>query len=348
MNVVRKSLLIHGLRRVCILLCLIMLQPALGHGNAGYSHNADNGAHNNEWMASIPDLVRLSELSLPGTHDTMSFYGGDAVQTQSMPLVIQLKTGLRVLDIRTRHVKDSFAIHHGVIFQHVYFGRGVLEPVIAFLEHHPRETVLMRVKEEHTPADNTRTFGETFDWYLNTYGGWKHIWKPTSSNPTLGEVRGKIVILPQGFGSEYGLAYSNFDKQDDYKLTTNWDLYAKWQKVKAQLVKANKAKGSGEYFINYLSGSTGSFPYFVASGHSSPGTSAPRLATGLTTPGWNSSYPNFPRTSCFIGICTISFEGTNVLTYEYIKRGNVKYTGIVMADFPGSGLINEIIALNFK
>ncbi|WGS41944.1 hypothetical protein LFL97_19875 [Burkholderia sp. JSH-S8] len=103
-------------------------------------------------------------------------------------------------------------------------------------------------------------------------------------------------------------------------MSTNWDLHdGKWAAVKAHLNLANSGnRGIG--YINYLSASGGSFPYFVASGHSSPNTDAPNLATGLTTPGWNSRYPDFPRVHCFIGICTIAFEGTNILTYEYIRK----------------------------
>ncbi|WP_424577992.1 RICIN domain-containing protein [Bacillus cereus] len=150
-------------------------------------------------------------------------------------------------------------------------------------------------------------------------------------------------------GSNIGLNYPHdFNIQDDYHLSTNWDLYDKWSKVKKQLNEANTSynRGSKIKFINYLSGSGGSFPYFVASGHSSPGTSAPRLATGLTTPGWSNSYLDFPRVACFIGICTIAFEGTNILTTDYIENNNLKYTGIIVADFPGQALINNVIKTN--
>lgn len=122
-------------------------------------------------------------------------------------------------------------------------------------------------------------------------------------------------------------------------------MYSKWLKVKAQLIKASKNK---QDYINFLSGSIGSFPYFVASGHSSPETKAPRLLTGLTTPGWNNTYPDFPRVSCFIGICSIAFEGVNTLTKNYIINNKLNYVGIVVADFPGSGLINAIIDTNRK
>lgn len=127
-------------------------------------------------------------------------------------------------------------------------------------------------------------------------------------------------------------------------MKTNWSQYSKWEKVK-NFINANNE--NSEITLNHLSGSGGSFPYFVAGGHSSAGTSAGRLATGLTTPGWKHRYPDFPRVSCFIGICTIAFEGTNTLTKNYLNNNdNITDTDIIAADFPGKGLIHAIIRKN--
>ena len=73
------------------------------------------------------------------------------------------------MDIRARHVNDVFAIHHGLVFQHAFFGTDVMEPVIGFLAQHPTETVLMRVKEEYTEENNTRTFTLRPDWEMMEY-----------------------------------------------------------------------------------------------------------------------------------------------------------------------------------
>jgi len=324
------------------------VDQARAHEHTAYSHDASVNYSNPRWMSSIPDTTNLSDLSIPGTHDSMAFYGGEAAQTQSMPLSTQLESGIRVLDIRCRHIGNAFAIHHGMVYQKANFD-DVLKTVINFLKNNPGETVLMRVKEEYKPESNTRTFEETFKSYRDKYS--QYIWTPMTEPPKLGEVRGKIVIL-QDFGSPpktFGLDYSGFIAQDNYSLSTNWDLYRKWTDVKTHINKANKANTSERqrFFINYLSGAgpaITAFPYFVASGHSSPGTSAPRLATGKTTPGWK-DWPDFPRVNCFIGICTIAFEGTNILTYQEITNKKM-YTGIVMADFPGGGLIDSVIKLN--
>ncbi|MCU4837082.1 phosphatidylinositol-specific phospholipase C [Bacillus cereus] len=334
---------------IAILSVLSFSSMASAHEHPGYSHDKEIGYTNSNWMSQINDSVRFSDLSIPGTHDTMSTgYGGDIAQTQSMSLQAQLDVGIRYIDIRCRYTDGLFAIHHGSIFLHTMFG-DVLNTTTQFLDNHPGETIFMRVKQEHSSVSND-IFNQTLKEYMDRYPGYFFdSQNRTNTDPTLEEMRGKIVILLNVGGSNVGLNYPHdFNIQDDYNLPTNWDLHDKWLKVKTQLNMANTAHQamSRKKFINYLSGSGGTFPYFVASGHSNPATGAPRLATGLTTPGWSNSYLDFPRVDCFIGICTIPFEGTNVLTTNYIAEKPFNYTGIVVSDFPGRGLINNVISVN--
>lgn len=338
---------------ISLILILSLSEVSHAHETRAYSHDGEAKTSNPDWMTGLRDDVLLSELSIPGTHDSMSReHGGDFAKTQSMTLSNQLESGIRVLDIRCRNIQDVFAIHHGSVFQGMYFG-DVLATVLNFLKDHPGETVLMRVKKEQDDANNTRSFEETF---LKRY--WEpnetHMWQGTSSNPTLGELRGKIVIL-QDFDRDnqrFGMAYRSFSTQDDWELNSISDLYDKWTKVKKQLAAADSGDSSTKY-MNYLSaaGSWGSlgtpYPYFVASGHSNPKTNASRLPTGKTTPGWK-GWRDFPRVNCGLGICTIAYEGTNVLTYERLDDDYKNRVGIIMADFPGPGLIDRIIKLDNK
>jgi 1-phosphatidylinositol phosphodiesterase len=321
------------------------------HNDAAYSHDKRAVANNPNWMSRLRGNKRLGELSLPGTHDSMSTKGGDISKNQTMTLIEQLNSGIRVLDIRTRHINNKFKIYHGIIPQKTDFGEDVLKSIDAFLTANPTETVLFRLRPEYKPSNNTQGYTDTLNRYLAQYG--EKRWIPAETNPMLDQVRGKFIILQEFSGITkdgyaYGLPYKDIIKQDKYKMKTNWDLYDKWIAVKHHLIKAKK-RNPDTLHMNYLSGAYGSFPYFVASGHSSNGTSAPRLATGLTTPGWKKSYPDFPRVSCFIGICTIAFEGINVLTADYLENNSIdkgKMPGIIMADFPGKRLIENIINQN--
>ncbi|PJG58680.1 phosphatidylinositol-specific phospholipase C [Aeromonas cavernicola] len=318
------------------------------HYDDGYLHDSNTTVQYKDWMVNLSDKLSIDRVSILGTHDSGSLYGGDIVQTQSMSIANQLNAGVRFLDIRLRHINDVFAIHHDLVFQNQFFG-DVLNQAEKFLSDNPTEFILMRIKKEYTEEGNTRRFDETLADYINRYSSIIYAANNGYSLPSVAEVRGKVVMLDDtGTYPPVGIRYDRFSIQDEYKVASNWGLYSKWEKVKMYLTVASRGQRG---IINYLSGSTDGalvLPYFVASGHSSPSTGAPRLATGLTTPGWSGSYPDFPRVSCFIGICTIAFEGTNTLSKNWINNNKPNYTGIVAADFIGSGLIKAVIDSNYR
>lgn len=331
-------------------IALFSMTPALqAHWHSGYAHDSGIGYSNRNWMQFVPDNRHVRKLSLPGTHNSMAHYGGDSVMNQTMRLKTQLESGVRAFDVRLRHINNQLAVHHGLVYQHANF-TDVLTTLSTFLRENPSETVLVRTQQEYQPEGNTRSYAATYQTYIERFAAF--IWMGSEADPKLQDVRGKIVFLQSTDGPNVGLRYSSFTVQDDYQVSSNWDLYDKWKKVETRMWKAAT---DGKYSsVNFLTANGGSFPYFIASGHSSPGTGAPRLATGMTTPGWNGKYPDFPRVNCFIGICTIAFEGTNVLSKNYMDwlldwQGlgrPVDYVGMVFADFPGAGLIDNTIKFN--
>jgi 1-phosphatidylinositol phosphodiesterase len=326
----------------------VLIASTAAHWDAAYFRNSNDGfKERKNWMAQIRGGVRLSEMAIPGTHDSAANgNGNDILYTQTMNFDEQLRSGIRFFDMRVRHFRNSFPLHHGAFFLNKFFNH-FLDSVHGFLQQNPSETVMFRLKHEHNADGNTETRLTTLDKYLSRYNTYL---RTTSRDITLDQARGKFIILSND--SEFddrGIVYGQSEIQDAFNLKTNWDLYGKWEKVKEHINKA--ANGNqNTFYINYLSGSGGSFPYFVASGHSSPGTKAARLSTGRTTPGWR-SYKDFPRVNCFIGICTIAFEGTNILSRNVIKhslntRNQKRSVGIIIADFPGDDLINEIVRNN--
>jgi 1-phosphatidylinositol phosphodiesterase len=329
-------------------LLVVLIASTVAHWDSAYFRQASDGfIERKNWMAQIRGGVRLSEMAIPGTHDSAANgNGNDILYTQGTNFDEQLRFGIRFFDIRVRHFRNSFPLHHGAFFLNKFFDN-FLDSVHGFLQQNPSETVMFRLKHEYTADEDTETRLTTLDKYLSRYNTYL---KNTNRGITLDQARGKFIIFSDD--SEFddrGIVYGESDIQDSYHLETNWDLYGKWEKVKAQI--NNAANGNKDiFYINYLSGSGGSFPYFVASGHSSPGTSASRLSTGRTTPGWKNSYPDFPRVNCFIGICTIAFEGTNILARDVIKYLNSnnqqRTVGIIVADFPGEDLIEEIMSNN--
>lgn len=221
------------------------------------------------WMTALPDSTPLSRLTLPGTHDTCARYGGSLVVCQRRTLAEQLAAGVRFIDIRCRHISDAFAIHHGSAFQNIFFGAGVRDVCADFLAANPGETVVMSVKEEYTSSNITRTFEETFDWYVAQQPA---LWYLGNTVPPLGSVRGKIVLFrrfsaarPQGLGAASWPDDATFDLnntanlsvQDEYNVPTllPTDITAKWRAVNSLIDRA-AADTTNRWFVNFASGAS--------------------------------------------------------------------------------------------
>ncbi|WP_176549477.1 phosphatidylinositol-specific phospholipase C [Bacillus thuringiensis] len=348
---------------------------------SGYSYDVDPGYHNPNWMKNLKNDVKIGELSVIGTHNSMSLHGGggpypdDYIRTQRMPLAMQLDAGIRYVDIRVRHYKNEFAINHGLIYQNAYFGPDVLDEIVKFLNKNPSETILMRVKRECvdnagisecTDSQNTRSFSDTFEHeYYNASRYSSYFWKGNyntntcNTNPELSEVRGKIIVF-EDFPTlnTFGISYKNLDIQDFFNVDDEpHRMYEKWVQVKNQLIKAN-AHTENNIFLNHLSGNggwrlftSGAAPYFVASGQYHKNTGGKRK---LLTPFYSgvpidlgNTYPDYPRLySPDYKMNFIYYEGTNILTTKIIQEGNIRRTGIIAADFPGKSLIDSTIQLN--
>ncbi|MFD5827612.1 ricin-type beta-trefoil lectin domain protein [Lentzea sp. NPDC060358] len=323
--------------------------PAQAHETEGYSHESGTDATNPDWMRRLPDQVRFSELSIPGTHDSGAYRaGGDGVVTQTMNLRTQLEAGIRAWDIRLEPDGDGLTVYHGISRQGQDFDTEVLAVADEFLQLHPYETVFMRVKDEN---DGDAGFD---DLVASALGRHPRVYTGTDDNPAVGDIRGKIVVL-QNFSSDtdFGIRWGALSIQDNYTMTDQWQMARKWRDIRGQLDTAtNGDRNTG--FVNFLSAAgTGVFPYFVASGHTIPATGGPNRVTGMTRgvidtcSGNSQCLDEYRSVDCFLGTCSVAFEGTNVLTMNeiYARPWRARY-GIVYADFPGRGLIHAVYNSN--
>ncbi|MDC4249089.1 phosphatidylinositol-specific phospholipase C [Enterococcus faecium] len=341
-------------QNVLIILCTILIafilfqsNRVLADTNVSYWNEGVKAQTRSGWMDWLPNEARVSQLSLPGTHDSMAWKpnltGLDITRTQTMGLEDQLISGIRVIDIRVKYEETKFSCYHGPIYLGYDFDH-VLKTIENFLRNNPTETVFMRFSQENSSASDEKMKMLFIDYYRKYEN---MFYKGRERNPKVKDIRGKLVLFSNVWSlNPYGIDYRDLIKQDAYHLNTNWDLYSKWLKVKEHLNLANNRQNKQDIYMNYLSGSGGSFPYFVASGKVSPQTWAGQLSTGLTEPGFHNYYPDFPRGSWFGVFATIYFEGTNKLCSNYIESQKPLYTGIIMADFPGAQLINNIIECN--
>jgi 1-phosphatidylinositol phosphodiesterase len=315
-----------------------------------------------DWMLQLDDTLCISEFSIPGTHDAMARCGGGPVWCQSLRLGQQLRAGIRALDIRCRRIWNHFDITHAcfmqgddcenVLLDHYEFD-DALCICVDFLLRHPDETILMRVADAGCAIDPHRSFEETYLDYVENGGCtcgpggewvrfgdyiWSDsLWSYNDSLPTLGDVRGKIVIL-QGFQADgsFGPSYPDGDNswfqndliavQDVYKVYWfNSDFNRKWGHI-SDAINAARDSYQDQLFLNYTSGSTGVNPRDVAKGI------------------WTPFVPYFPL---FGGRYS---QGMNERTYRrlrsYFHSNDLGRVGVIMMDYPGAGLIDIIIAQN--
>ncbi|KKF92094.1 1-phosphatidylinositol phosphodiesterase [Ceratocystis platani] len=146
---------------------------------------------NADWMDAIADDVLLSQLSIPGTHNSVTdrlrnvaFDYDIPNRSQNVPLLEQLASGIRYFDITCHYMAIGHLQVYDGKYDTSYFFSYVLEVMADFLDEHPRETVILRIQK--SKIDNGYRFSRRVyyksDDTINTV-------------PTLGEVRGKIFIL---------------------------------------------------------------------------------------------------------------------------------------------------------
>ena len=171
-------------------------------------------------------MVVPFQYAVAGAHDAASLWPQLAFVTkcQALDIAQQLDIGVRYLDIRLGADGDRLQLMHGFTKCKAsplpWSGAVDLEDVLrdcyAFLDAHPTETVLFAVKQEH--GDETQA---EFDALVQTYvqRSPEH-WLITDTLPTLGEARGKLVLLRRYEGAGLSLLWENQNGHDDTSLTT--------------------------------------------------------------------------------------------------------------------------------
>ncbi|KAJ8334877.1 hypothetical protein SKAU_G00405160 [Synaphobranchus kaupii] len=138
-----------------------------------------------DWMSAIPDEKPLSAVTIPGTHESLTLYGGPLIQRQVWSLSTQLEAGLRYFDMEVQEnvFTANIEVRDGAIIHEKF--KDVLSTLRSFLVGHRSETVLLRVKTE------SRKMTEHLKKLMN---GDNDVWLELSV-PTMAEVRGKIVFM---------------------------------------------------------------------------------------------------------------------------------------------------------
>lgn len=187
---------------------------------------ADTKPIGNNWMESLSDDILISNINIPGTHDSAAQY--IALQKwsrcQDASIKNQLEMGVRYLDIRLTQ-KDinnekQLVLAHGPfacreeksLFSNKMDFSTVLNWCYTFLEENTSETIIMTINIE---GGKTEGFEELlFEKYINNDA---EKWYLNSEIPTLSESRSKIVFVRR------------FDSQNEKYLSTLGLNFTGWE-----------------------------------------------------------------------------------------------------------------------
>ncbi|MGH3964445.1 MAG: phosphatidylinositol-specific phospholipase C [Pseudonocardiaceae bacterium] len=213
------------------------------------------------WMRDIPDNAPVATLSIPGTHNSCSVGGLLGFgRTQNLDLTDQLNAGIRFLDIRLAHYQDNLFAHHDIVHMGKSYA-DILTICSSFLKQHPSETILMSVKDEGRFDSHLGRFapsrafgrsrGDPANWIIRSSSfeeafqarTWQHIEdaslfynfapplpgngsattsRALTSKTTLGEVRGKIVLLRRfEGGQDVGFDVTHWPENRRFRSSTS-------------------------------------------------------------------------------------------------------------------------------
>jgi 1-phosphatidylinositol phosphodiesterase len=230
----------------------------------------------NNWMKRLIEKngsLTLTDITIPGTHDTGTYNGNheEGTQCQSMTIEAQLEAGIRFMDLRLKQYDapyNDLGIFHQHYTQNLWLGKDVLPTIVDFLNDNPTECVIICV--------NHAVDGEpSYDSMLHDI-----LMKAVPNNKLydhndatafplkLSSLQGCVVLMRRDQENTFGIdakdwpdnpVYKEFLAgttevylQDAYK--TGWgDIQGKWKHVQAHLDLA--ALQTSGWFINFTSAS---------------------------------------------------------------------------------------------
>lgn len=269
-----------------------------------------SSAELHKWMQPLRNELLLSSLSIPGTHNSPACHvAPPSVRCQAVSPRKQLENGVRFFDIRVQPQwpddpsRDELLLVHGVFpiaLAGVKYFRDLMNDMNAFLDSHPSETLIVSLKREgpgeHTDEQLSRIL---HDHYIQPDSRWY----TEPKVPTLGEVRGKFVLVRRfnieerlelehdgcGWGIDGNGWADNTPHavcpsgqlciQDFYEVMETENIDKKIQYVTEQIARAGEKRypfgvlspeASRDYpfYVNFLSGSNfwkiGTWPEKVA------------------------------------------------------------------------------------
>ncbi|KAI0875067.1 PLC-like phosphodiesterase [Hypoxylon argillaceum] len=194
--------------------------PLLSYETAQGDHRSRHA----NWMAGLPDAMPLAHLTIPGTHDAATWNYTQETQDglssatrcdgttalparvyrcQRLSIADALEGGIRFFDLRFAadplDASARLAFWHGpALLSATASVEDVLFGLFAWLDAHPGEAVLASLQYERGTRANATSDARVqrllFD-ALTSEAAARHVHQGKGVLPTLGEVRGKVVLF---------------------------------------------------------------------------------------------------------------------------------------------------------
>jgi 1-phosphatidylinositol phosphodiesterase len=322
-----------------------------------------SGQPTKEWLTFIDDDTRLTDLTLPGTHDTCTYRIKDGVldklsqgalavmlaalpsaltafaagigfatlkivsnsaQCQTLSLSEQLEKGVRSLDIRLKNINNKLTAYHGPVPLDLGFDE-IFNTCRAFLNAHSKESIVMSIKCEDD-SDISTLIKSSIDNKSTS-------WFTENRIPKLVEMRNKIVLIRR-----YSLAAGQTAIGID---ATHWPDNMPFIHTNTAGIQFDIQDEYQSYLLGQLD-------------HKFNNYVLPCLNKAIVHS--NKLFLNFLSGTGGVFPATLangsysSFAGTNALMSQHISGWNSNRLGIIPMDYPeypGNGtLIQQLIALN--
>ena len=322
------------------------------------------------WMGAIPDETILSDITIPGTHDSCARSNVPFVRTQYLSITQQLALGIRFFDLRLRRHDDGklFCYHGGmpINLPHGLSFVSVMNEIWTFLrgpkgERTATDTVLVSINNDDTGKDQV-AHPEVFEMAVadalaadGQYPDGQPKWFSDGVTPTLGEVRGRAVLLRRYHGApsiapHHGLDLSGW-KDDNPNFTivtpTNVQVHLQDKWKYAERVALEKLIASKSSFVQDLMAlATGAVS---VDGHET--LAAHWFINFCSAVGDPVEHGEIAEAkwiavgahSDFIGKWV---EGINVRTRQHLQQGGAgrRRLGIVNLDYPELPEDNDLVA----
>ena len=199
-----------------IAVLVVILAPIIAVGNEVIVEDTvqPNG-YLTEWMKYIDDDAVVTDLAIPGSHDSgcieMPWYAA----TQDLTFAEQLDRGVRYFDIRVNDKGGDLVIFHSVVNGVDY--EGVLRDIDEFMDAHPSEFLVLDFS--HFKNDSEAKVFALLDEMVSAEKVVNDSNIPDTTfldNLTLKEARGKLIVFINPEKTDYSdrdyFFYKNGDK----------------------------------------------------------------------------------------------------------------------------------------